>query len=1039
MKYLTWLADKLCSSKAASLYMLLFAIAIGVATFVENDFGTSSAQDLIFRTWWFELLLVLFGLSILVNIYRFRMIQQRKWAALTFHAAIIIILLGAGVTRYFGYEGIMHIREGSASSDFLTAETYLNFKVLYHEKTYSFAEKVYFSSLGKNKFDKQYQIGNKIIQVKLKDFIPNPVEEMTDSPDGLAMLKVVIGGMNGREEYHVKYGDQVNLSGTKINFGNPEMPGYVNISMQNDSLYFKVDRPITQMVMATQKLDTIAPGELRPLRTRSLYNMGNSNFVIAEFARSAVLNTTSKDIKVKSESIVGLKLDVEMDGQHHELMLTGRKGSEGEYKTIESAESTIGIAYGSKRIELPFSLYLKDFIMDKYPGTENPSSYTSEVTLTDPVKDVKMDKRIFMNNILDYQGYRFFQSSFDQDELGTYLSVNHDFIGTWLSYIGYILLTIGLLFVFFQPNTRFAYLTKKLKEIQNSSMLILLWISVFSAVPVMGFSNSEITQPAVLVSAEHANKLGELLVQDFKGRFEPINTLASEVVRKLSKKSELYGLSENQIYISMMLDPETWENVPIIQSGNHPEVLKILGIKAGLTSYRNFFNEEGEYKLKEFIRAAQVMNPKDHGTFEKAIIKLDEKVNIANMVFSTQLFKVFPIKGDPNNTWISPTDISNPKTPEALSIFIKEFVTTYFAELKSSSETRNWTIPDEMLTKLTTYQESISGSILPAKQKVTTEIWLNRLNIFSNLRNIYALLGLCFLFIFLYSVFNHKVNINRISKIGFYTLLGFFVMHTLGLLMRWYVSGHAPWSNGYESMIYIAWTTTLAGLIFSRTSLGGLAATCVLSTIILLVAGMSWLDPEITPLVPVLNSYWLTIHVSMEAGSYGFLLLGAVIGMLNLVLFILTTDNNKIKIKRSIEELTIISEITITGGLIMLSIGTYLGGVWANESWGRYWGWDAKETWALVSILVYAFILHMRFIPALKSVYAYNFASLFGFATVIMTYYGVNYYLSGLHSYAAGDPVPLPVEVYYTLIALIILSILSFINFRRKYKERFVI
>ena len=188
-----------------------------------------------------------------------------------------------------------------------------------------------------------------------------------------------------------------------------------------------------------------------------------------------------------------------------------------------------------------------------------------------------------------------------------------------------------------------------------------------------------------------------------------------------------------------------------------------------------------------------------------------------------------------------------------------------------------------------------------------------------------------------------------------------------------------------------------------------------------------------------MNSYWLTIHVSMEAGSYGFLMLGAVIGMLNLVLFILTTNKNKIKIKRSIEELTIISEITVTGGLIMVSIGTYLGGVWANESWGRYWGWDAKETWALVTILVYAFILHMRFIPVLKGVYAYNFATLFGFATVIMTYYGVNYYLSGLHSYAAGDPVPLPVEVYYTLIALIILSILSFIKYRRKYKERFVI
>ena len=223
----------------------------------------------------------------------------------------------------------------------------------------------------------------------------------------------------------------------------------------------------------------------------------------------------------------------------------------------------------------------------------------------------------------------------------------------------------------------------------------------------------------------------------------------------------------------------------------------------------------------------------------------------------------------------------------------------------------------------------------------------------------------------------------------------------------------------------------LAGLIFSRKSLGGMAATTVLAATILLVAGMSWLDPEITPLVPVLKSYWLTIHVSLEAGSYGFLMLGAVIGMLNLLLMALINSKNKTNIERTIKELTIISEITLIGGLFMVSVGTYLGGVWANESWGRYWGWDAKETWALVTILVYAFILHMRFMPGLQSLFAFNFASLFGFATVIMTYFGVNYYLSGLHSYAAGDPVPIPPSVYYTAMVLTMLSVLAFIRWHK--------
>ena len=232
-------------------------------------------------------------------------------------------------------------------------------------------------------------------------------------------------------------------------------------------------------------------------------------------------------------------------------------------------------------------------------------------------------------------------------------------------------------------------------------------------------------------------------------------------------------------------------------------------------------------------------------------------------------------------------------------------------------------------------------------------------------------------------------------------------------------------------MIYIGWTTALAGMIFTRKSYGGLAATNILAAVILLVAGLSFLDPEITPLVPVLRSYWLTIHVSLEAGSYGFLMLGALIGLLNLILMIFLTQKNVDHVKRIIKEMTYISEMTLIGGLIMVSVGTYLGGVWANESWGRYWGWDAKETWALVTILVYAFILHMRIIPKMTGLFAFNVASLFGWGSVIMTYYGVNYYLSGLHSYAAGDPVPIPQWVYYAVSALLVISLTAYFRKRK--------
>ena len=207
----------------------------------------------------------------------------------------------------------------------------------------------------------------------------------------------------------------------------------------------------------------------------------------------------------------------------------------------------------------------------------------------------------------------------------------------------------------------------------------------------------------------------------------------------------------------------------------------------------------------------------------------------------------------------------------------------------------------------------------------------------------------------------------------------------------------------------------------------------VLAATVLLVAMLSYLDPEITPLVPVLRSYWLTIHVSLEAGSYGFLMLGAVIGLINLILMIFLSTRNEKRIQRMIRELSYLSEMTLIGGLFMISVGTYLGGVWANESWGRYWGWDAKETWALVTILVYAFILHMRLIPKLQGLYAFNLACIFGLGSVIMTYYGVNYYLSGLHSYAAGDPVPVPQWVFILLFSVMIIGIAAYWK-KRKFK-----
>jgi cytochrome c-type biogenesis protein CcsB len=412
-------------------------------------------------------------------------------------------------------------------------------------------------------------------------------------------------------------------------------------------------------------------------------------------------------------------------------------------------------------------------------------------------------------------------------------------------------------------------------------------------------------------------------------------------------------------------------------------------------------------------------------------MKIDERVNILNMVFSGSIARIYPPGGDASKPWLTPADVFQNSGETGPGSFPREFFVNYAAAIELAENTQDWNEANKQIEALHQFQQENGGEVLLSQKKVDMEILLNKMHVFSRLSMLYALLGFIFLILFFTKAFVPKLNLKWPTRVAFYLLAACFFAHVLGLAIRWYVSGRAPWSNGYESMIYIGFTTMLAGLIFARKSIGGLAATSILASTILMVAGLSWLDPEITPLVPVLKSYWLTIHVSMEAGSYGFLMLGAIIGLLNLALMIFLTQSNEKRIMRTVKEMTYISEMTLIGGLFMVSTGTYLGGVWANESWGRYWGWDAKETWALVTTLVYAFILHMRFIPGLRGLFAFNLASLFGFASVMMTYFGVNYYLSGLHSYAAGDPVPIPPSVYYTAATFITVSLLGFWKYNR--------
>jgi len=1020
----------LFNTKAAGVYFLLFAGAIAVATFIENDYGTSAAQKVIFKAWWFELLLVLFSATLVVNILKYKMIQQGKWALFLFHGAIVIIILGAGVTRYLGFEGIMHIRENDNSSSFLSASTFLKFEVKNDNATFNFDEPVLFASLGNNNFKESYLINDQLIEIEVTKFIPNPKQQIdTSSLEGKPTLKIVIGGKNGREEYFITKGEIKRIKNVLYNFKEGPQLDAFNIKYENEQLTFNADRAYIQTVMATQKKDTIQPSSLfHPLMLRSLYTDGVNNFVFGDFNPSGSVNIQSESLKVKSESINALAMKITVNGVAKKTYVYGNKGLSGNPSSLRFEDITISTSYGAKEIIVPFSIRLNEFILEKYPGTNSAASYASEVTLIDTHNNVNMDYRIFMNNILNYDGYRFFQSSFDRDEKGTYLSVNNDFWGTLITYLGYGLLTLGMILVFFSKKTRFFKLRQNINKLRSkSSTFFLILFFSFSSF-LFAQTNSYLDNA---VNKEHAESFSKVVVQDFKGRMKPIHTFSRELLRKIHRKESFDALTADQVLLSMFVNKKDWYDVPILKLGKHQDIQKKLNVSGSYAAYKDFFTEKGEYKLRDEVRRVYSLKPIDRGVYEKELLKVDERLNILGMMFSGNLLKIIPNPNDPNNTWLAYGKHKHTNEQNNSSI-ADNFFNSYGAALKNAISTNDYKHVGHLLDELKTYQKDKGGSIMPSSLKIDAEIFLNKLNVFTRLAAFYIILGLALLFFLFLSVFKPNLKLKRFYIIVFSLVLIGFTLHTIGLGLRWYVSGRAPWSNGYESMIYIAWTSTLAGILFTRKSFGGLAATMVLAATILFVSTLSFLDPEITPLVPVLKSYWLTIHVSLEAGSYGFLMLGAIIGLINLLLMVFITETNKKRVKRIIQEMSYISELTLIGGLFMMSIGTYLGGIWANESWGRYWGWDAKETWALVTILIYAFILHMRFLPKLKGLFAYNLATIFGLASVIMTYYGVNYYLSGLHSYATGDPVPIPNWVYIVIICIIILSLLAYFR-KRKY------
>jgi cytochrome c-type biogenesis protein CcsB len=1045
------IAAILFSTRLTSILFLVFAAAMAIGTFLDSGYESAPSnytRELIYNAWWFEAIMLLFVINFVGNIFRFRLYRKKKLTTLLLHLSFILILVGAFVTRYIGYEGVIHIREGATENTILSDNVYLstfidgNYEidgVLQRRKVTP--KKLVLSERLNNSFSITTDYNKQEVKIEYRDFISGAKEGLTPSEDGDEYLKIVEAGDGKRHDHWIKIGEVANIHNVLFAINN-ETPGAINI-MHNDGDYtINSFFDGTFLRMADQLRGEVVADSVQPFNLRSLYQLAGMSFVIPEPIVKGDYGVVKAE-KGDNSNRDALIVDVSTQGETKTVELLGGRGTTPNPTEVEIGGLKVYLSYGSKEYKLPFSITLNDFIADKYPGTEKAySAFKSKVTVNDPVTGLK-DEEIFMNNVLDKDGYRFFQSGFDPDEKGTILSVNHDFWGTWITYIGYFLLYLGLMAILFDKGSRFGQLTERLKKIKKkkkqglTALVLLFSLATFSQEPAnhqhSQREKSEIDSIIIAnaVSKEHAAIFSSLVIQD-DGRMKPINTFASELLRKVSRKDHYEGLDANQVFLSMTEFPRLWSEVPLIALKRGNDSIRIIaGVSEGAKQLAlvDLFDENGNYKLEPYLEEAT--NKANPNQFEKDFIKAHENYYVLNQALSGGILKIFPIPNDVNNKWVSYPELGQANFKGMDSVVTRTILPAYFQLLREARSTGDYSEAEEILVGLQKFQKKYGGTVIPSEGKIKAEIVYNKVDIFNRLYQYFALIGILMFVFIVFQIFKNRKILSTLVAVCKYVIWAFFILMTLGLIARWYVSGHAPWSDAYESVIYVGWATVFFGLAFGRRSDLTIASTAFVAAIILWVAHENWLDPSIANLQPVLDSYWLMIHVAVIVASYGPFTLGMILGATSLLLMVFTTRNNFSKMELNIKELTIIAELALTVGLVMLTIGNFLGGQWANESWGRYWGWDPKETWALISIMIYAFVIHIRLVPGLGGKWLFNVLAMFAYGSIMMTYFGVNFYLSGLHSYASGNAPATPTFVWYIAITGIVLSIAAYFRYRK--------
>ena len=609
---------------------------------------------------------------------------------------------------------------------------------------------------------------------------------------------------------------------------------------------------------------------------------------------------------------------------------------------------------------LPFDICLKDFEIVHYPGTDAVMDYKAHIIVDS--NGTEEEACISMNNIGKFADYRFYQSSYDADGQGTVLLVAFDPYGIAITYTGYLLLLAGLILTMCSKHSRI----RQLLRIATRSALTMLVLCLCCGQARAGET----------VDKEIADEMGQVAVL-YNGRICPLNTAATDFVTKLCGKSTWQGMSANEIFLNWTIFYTEWEKRTIIKVKDR-EVQKILGIDGKWACVRDFYTSQNDYKLKDKI--SDVSLPE---STRKAIRETDEKIQVVTMFYNSELLRIFPLSNQGVIEWQKP---GSTELPQDVGEAEFQFINHIMDHLVMSILAKDVTKAKSIIAKIRVYQKEKAQDILPSGALMQAEIINNRL--LSATWSVFV----CLIFSLLFCVMFFSRRPERrvgICHTVFVLLLTIYI--TLLIALRWWISGHVPMSNGFETMLFMAWISMLLTLTLTRHFPVMKAFGPVVSSFCLLVAMLASGNPQITQLMPVLQSPLLTFHVVFVMLAYAILAIITLIAIQCLALRLRTSE---------MERMTALSQLLLYPAVAFLAIGIFIGAVWANVSWGTYWSWDPKETWALITLMVYAIPLHQSSLWQSRKPRTYHWFVLLSSLTVLMTYFGVNYFLSGMHSYA---------------------------------------